>query len=676
MNSRASVILIFLAISLAESYQQTTDYSHHNNSIHNKWLHLHQIEIYENLEPNVQIANLTRLIHSELSNILNVNDSTKLYKIELVKLKDKSEYFFINSKEISFDSFLINKIDLHTTENTIDREILCPFTEACHQNVTLNVKLHEINNTESILEFNCTLPIEIKDINDNLPSFFQDKIRIDIDLDNAEVWSSGSIQIPLKAGYDLDSTESNRIHNYTLQPMSPHLFYHSIKYEKLSESLLITLNTTKAFMKEIQSKPVQKFQITSTDGSHFASQSIEINFLIKDRPESIFQKNFYNLTSSVSKETILLNIPLNPSRKCLNYEFAIQTSDAPIISEFFIDKNNSKLNLRITAKEKGSRSFAHQFKLLAKCNAEDITDIAFVIVNLVDISQRIIKNAESSIYLNIVSALNNLAINQTKENSAVYELSFNRLFKNSTSINKEFITVSYLIGANRRPLKSEFNLEVTNEMPFMNSFFEIEEMRNGLYAFKLKKDFYERLRLFRANEENSFDFTIGLKLSLKKQPGIDSSITRFILFKVPKSIVQEIASTTVSSALKSKNIETTESATIPTEINKEDLSLDFVNSVVLITILSVFLILIGLTCFVVSLTLYVLNKCRSKKAEQLNKSDKKFSRSIFNSSQLIDNDAVSNSESGIASGTQTRSTSSSSSSSLMQQSLSESLGKI
>lgn len=49
---------------------------------------------------------------------------------------------------------------------------------------------------------------------------------------------------------------------------------------------------------------------------------------------------------------------------------------------------------------------------------------------------------------------------------------------------------------------------------------------------------------------------------------------------------------------------------------------------------------------------------------------------MFNSSQLItDTDSASNSESGIASGSQTRSTSSSSASSLMQQSLNESIGK-
>lgn len=101
--------------------------------------------------------------------------------------------------------------------------------------------------------------------------------------------------------------------------------------------------------------------------------------------------------------------------------------------------------------------------------------------------------------------------------------------------------------------------------------------------------------------------------------------------------------------------------------------LSFFNSVVLVTILSVVLILIGLGCFVVSLTLYVLSKVRSKKRDQEKTETKQQLKSVFNTSQLIETDVVSNnSESGIASGSQTRS-SSSSSSSLMQQSMDDSM---
>ena len=141
-----------------------------------------------------------------------------------------------------------------------------------------------------------------------------------------------------------------------------------------------------------------------------------------------------------------------------------------------------------------------------------------------------------------------------------------------------------------------------------------------------------------------------------------STLTRRILFRLPAELVA-----TPIDSLSHKNLQMTPS---PAAVTKP-LAVSLFNSVILVTALSVVLVLVGLGCFVVSATFY-LQSCRAAAGGK----GAQATGVPFHSSQLIETDLTSNSESGIASGGQSRSTSSSSTSSIMQQSLSESIGEL
>ncbi len=138
-----------------------------------------------------------------------------------------------------------------------------------------------------------------------------------------------------------------------------------------------------------------------------------------------------------------------------------------------------------------------------------------------------------------------------------------------------------------------------------------------------------------------------------------STLTRSILFRLPAELVA-----TQIDSLSHKKLQMTPSPAAVTTVS-------LFNSVILVTALSVVLVLVGLGCFVVSATFY-LQSCRAAAGGK----GVQATGVPFHSSQLIETDLTSNSESGIASGGQSRSTSSSSTSSIMQQSLNESIGEL
>ena len=317
------------------------------------------------------------------------------------------------------------------------------------------------------------------------------------------------------------------------------------------------------------------------------------------------------------------------------------------------------------------------------------------------------KGNEVSSTLDIVSALNDLEIKKSSGDSMdIYELVFNK--KNNVThtgsrgpsvANDTYVTLAYLMGKNAfmEAMGGKFILERIDKLQAnVPELIRINEMRNGLYAVTVKRAYFEEIRQYNlatTSAQGGIEYFIELKLLTKpfSRSIIPSSVdvTRYLCFKIPVNLV---ASSALDPQAKKLGLKQTEFLlTSTTEMNRDpqhsdtSFSMNFFNSIVLITILSVVLILVGLGCFVVSLTLYVLSKFRSKKSknDEITKkfsgedsSEKSHQKNIFNSSQLIETDL--NSESGIASGSQTRSTSSSSSSSssassLMHQSLNESI---
>jgi len=663
-------------------------------------IQLDTIQINENLEPNTQIANLTQLIHNQLSTLLSTEKTAQLIKIESVHLTKPSQYFKIDEKKISYDQFIIDNIDLRTTDKQIDSEVVCTANQKCQLKIELAASFSVI---DSIDDANRTLPIflniEINDLNDNKPAFLQDSIKIEMDLDNPKIWTSKRfINIPLKLGYDLDVSEVNRIKNYSIKPESVELFIGILTLNKMPTELLITLDALdKDFINRIKLQPVQEFILVADDIYNKAYQQIQITFKGENTKRninnkfSVFVNNYLNVTRSLNQTVIPLSFPIKELQgptctpDLLEFSVEEQTNGFARDTKFYYDQKRSVLNLRILNEPSKAQVGNYKFKLVASCGY-NLTDTVLVVVNLIDVLPRTLSSSstkypESQTKLDIISALNDLEIKSTAESDNVFELVFKNVSSvRQTFVNDTYVTFAYLIG--KSPILEtnklgKFSLERIDRFETnVKDLIKINEMRNGLYAVAVKREYLDRIRKFNfAGSNQGVEYFIELKLMTHSDDSDDVSltITRYLSLRIPEDLVPDfnklqtlklgLALTTTPSLL-----------TISNEFN-----LSFFNSVVLITVLSVVLILVGVGCFVISLTLYVLSKLRSKKA----KNDNQFSAEkmnqkniIFNSSQLIEADSSSNnSESGIASGSQTRSTSSSSASSLMHQSLNESINK-
>jgi len=666
-------------------------------------IQLDTIEINENLDANIQIANLTQLIYAKLNNLLSTENTEQLIKIESVSLTKPSQYFIVDEKKISYDQFIFSNIDLRSTDKQIDSEVLCATNQQpCQLKIELGARLSLIaSSNETIRILPLFLTIEIIDVNDNHPAFLQDSIRIEIDLDNQQIWTTNRfVNIPLKLGYDLDVSESNQIHNYSIRPESAELFRKILTLNWTPTELLISLDASdKEFINRIKLQPVQNFILIADDMNNKAYQQIQITFKTAANKErklksksSIFVHNFLNVTRSLNQTVIPLSFPIRelqaPSCSPDLLEFSLeQSSRFARDTKFYYDHKRSLLNLRILNEPSKAQVGEYQFKLVARCGYE-LNDTALIIVRLIDILPRTLtststRSVRPQTKLEIVSALNDLEIKSTVESGSVFELVFKNVsLLRQPSVNDTYVTLAYLMGKNpvlEANKLSKFVLERTDR-PETNvkDLIKINEMRNGLYAVTLKREHFNRIRRFNFVKSNlGVDYFIELKLSTEHAVSDDtlSTLTRYLSLRIPEELVPE------ANRLETMKLGLELSTTPPSFNTRQnsEFSLSFFNSVVLITVLSVVLILVGLGCFVVSLTLYVLSKFRAKKTmagQQLSGEKMNQKNAIFNSSQLIEADSSSNnSESGIASGSQTRSTSSSSASSLMHQSLNESISK-
>lgn len=623
------------------------------------------IQIEEQLEPNTPIANLTDLINTEL---LGQNLTAEPGKLKTVKVLARSNYFAIDSKQISFDGFIVRNFELLTTEESIDVDTMCGGVNVnCTFNLEVVAELF-LNKSEVASQVRFRLSVQVNDINDIEPSFLQDQVQIDIDL-NSRQWSSGLIQIPLKLGYDLDLTKANQIQNYSLQVHSDELRSNAQLSFK-NNQLFINLNaTSKNFVKIVEKEPVQKLTLIASDNRNRASQTIQLSFKINQSP--VFQKNFYNLTRSAGLDAIPLSLRLTSSNIDCKFSIENQTKIANVV-----DYNRVKGQLNIKVANSIKSTGLLQYKLNAQCGAL-VRDSALIFINLINKVPRALSSKKSlAIKLNIVSALEDLDINTTDSLKETYEMTFKstvqtpiRTKANTASSNNTFVTMAYLIAENvaNKESSGQFVLVRTDQLQTVTEIIRIEELRNGLYALKFKRKYFNQIKALNSIDATKQGVACLIKFQLSNQGSV---LTQSVLFELPAELVKE-------PELKLGELHlTTPTASAAEVLTSKTFSISLFNSVVLVTVLSIVLILIGLGCFVVSLTIYLLSKIRAKQNGRTGFGEQSKKTRVFHSSQLIETDLTSNhSESGIASGSQSRSTSSSSASSLMQQSLNESIGK-
>ena len=268
---------------------------------------------------------------------------------------------------------------------------------------------------------------------------------------NSFLFEKDIVKIPLKIGFDLDSTETNRIQNYTLKYLKEQE-KNDLLFEKLNfmtlvylnrSNLFICINTSNTFKKMLHERIknngsnvlFKRFELAASDGVHQAIQHIFISFKMKKQSSlavinsAIFEKNFYNITKfnlSNSSKYLQLAIRSFELNKCLpkTLTFSIVgrlvETNPWLKNIIFSYASKSKtvnleiMNFKLSTISKWFSGPDNQFQIKALCNSQDhglINDTALVIVNLIQVSDRgVIKNYNDVRYFCIFINLTKLII--------------------------------------------------------------------------------------------------------------------------------------------------------------------------------------------------------------------------------------------------------------------------
>jgi hypothetical protein len=529
---------------------------------------------------------------------------------------------------------------------------------------------------DNYLSLKLKQPIVLNDINDNKPFFYQKQIILDIDLDENNKDGNDLIKIPLKLAMDLDSTHKNQIQNYQLSHIKNNedtisliqIDYNDLNmaYLKQNENgLNIYLNSSHSvrqlyklkqfelyknvedYSEETQDIFVEKFQLKAVDPNFDAKQDIQIRFklnkLVKlnDSPTKsninsyllspnsasfIFNKNFFNITLNSNEESSSFKINLNkPISYCMqstitfnsnNLNTNINKTTIVKLYDFELNENNEleiKYNL-----DSQVETDLYNFKLIGSCRAITNRDLILNDVALLMLNIKIDKSTSSTsnnnkISMNVVSAINEIDINTSSllNNNSNSEIVFKNLSSYSTS-SLTNLTLAYLLietkSLDKFRLDSEQYLLSNSPIWTKNKLFQINEMRNGLYAIKIKQEYYDLIK-----KSTYLKNTNKYMLRFLVDQG-DIKYYKNISIKIPLELVNKL-----------NNIETSKlttisySSTLIDDIfksNKQQNSLpqiNLFNSVIIITTACVILIIFGMACFIISLSLYISNKCRNDK---------------------------------------------------------------
>ncbi|XP_068106088.1 protocadherin-19 isoform X3 [Hyperolius riggenbachi] len=187
----------------------------------------------------------------------------------------------------------INPSGLLVTKQKIDRDMLCRQMPKCV------ISLEVMSNSMEI----CVIKIEIKDLNDNAPSFPTDQI----DLEISETASPGT-RIPLESAYDPDSGNFG-VQSYEITPND--LFGLEIK-TRGDGSRFAELVVEKTLDRETQSH--YNYIITALDGgdpSNFGTVELNIKVIDSNDNNPVFEEPAYTVNVPENSPLNALVIDLN-----------------------------------------------------------------------------------------------------------------------------------------------------------------------------------------------------------------------------------------------------------------------------------------------------------------------------------------------------------------------------
>ncbi|XP_053329870.1 protocadherin-19 isoform X3 [Spea bombifrons] len=187
----------------------------------------------------------------------------------------------------------INALGLLVTKQKIDRDMLCRQSPKCV------ISLEVMSNSMEI----CVIKVEIKDLNDNAPSFPTDQI----DLEISETASPGT-RIPLESAYDPDSGNFG-VQTYEITPND--LFGLEIK-TRGDGSRFAELVVEKNLDRETQSH--YSYIITALDGgdpSNFGTVELNIKVIDSNDNNPVFEEPAYTVNVQENSPLNAVVIDLN-----------------------------------------------------------------------------------------------------------------------------------------------------------------------------------------------------------------------------------------------------------------------------------------------------------------------------------------------------------------------------
>jgi hypothetical protein len=289
------------------------------------------------------------------------------------------------------------------------------------------------------------------------------------------------------------------------------------------------------------------------------------------------------------------------------------------MSKISTDNYNHYLNIEF------NKNNESQLKLIATCLNTKQKDVALIMLNY------LLKTTTTKLLnLNMISALNQFDLTKAIiNNQTIFEIRF----KNSSLVNiinhinnTTLLTMAYLMIDNESS-RSIFNVHIlkqhliSHKESKLNSdmdIFQLNQMRNGLYAISLSnRDFIETfLSSSSKNDDEEEKFDLKLEFSIRANKEEEEKLS-FLLIKdlslsknFTLNVLRKMNDDTNDEFYSTKKLNTSNSLSDSKMISSNNNSLNLFNSVIIITTASIILVIFGITCFIVSISLYITSKCR------------------------------------------------------------------
>ncbi|XP_066437528.1 protocadherin-19 isoform X4 [Eleutherodactylus coqui] len=288
----------------------------------------------------------------------------------------------------------INASGVLVTKQKIDRDLLCRQMPKCV------ISLEVMSNSMEI----CVIKIEIKDLNDNAPSFPTDQI----DLEISETASPGT-RIPLESAYDPDSGNFG-VQSYEITPND--LFGLEIK-TRGDGSRFAELVVEKNLDRETQSH--YKYIITALDGgdpSNFGTVELNIKVIDSNDNNPVFEEPAYtvNVPENAPLNSIVIDLNATDPDEGTNGEivysfnsyvsdktrelFKIDPKTGVITVSGAIDYEEGHVyEIDVQAKDLGPNSIPAHCKVTV--NVLDVNDNVPVI-NLLSVNSEVVEVSENA----------------------------------------------------------------------------------------------------------------------------------------------------------------------------------------------------------------------------------------------------------------------------------------